>query len=438
MNPMEYVSPEPYKLYIDGQYVPAEKGNMVDVINAANNQPFAKVYRGTKEDCEKAIRAARKAFDEGPWSKMSAKDRSKLLLKAARIPERRAEEFSVIETLECGKNYGSCRYWEAPMAVDAFEFFAGKARHLDGKVVPTEYGTLNYVTWNPCGRGERGNGFRRRGGQLSGGERPGGHGIHDGRHRHRPGDHRPLAKLVKDIALQLGGKSPNIFFEDVDIQQAARFAVYGFTNHAGQICVSGTRILVQRNIYDRFLEAMVAAAGRLVPGDGFDPKANLNTLISKEHAATVWDYIESGKREGARLLCGGAPYTEGPLAQGNFVPVTIFADVTPEMTIFQEEIFGPVGCVTPFGTEEEAVALANGTTYGLAGGVFTRDIKRALRVADKIKSGQIYVNNYFSKGMIESPGTGWKESGLGVAGIHKYMISKTVFLETIDDVLPPV
>lgn len=151
MNPMEYVSPEPYKLYIDGQYVPAEKGNMVDVINPANNQPFAKVYRGTKEDCEKAIRAARKAFDEGPWSKMSAKDRSKLLLKAARILERRAEEFSVIETLECGKNYGSCRYWEAPMAVDAFEFFAGKARHLDGKVVPTEYGTLNYVTWNPCG-----------------------------------------------------------------------------------------------------------------------------------------------------------------------------------------------------------------------------------------------------------------------------------------------
>ena len=246
------------------------------------------------------------------------------------------------------------------------------------------------------------------------------------------------AKLVKDIALELGGKSPNIFFEDVDIEQAARFAVYGFTNHAGQICVSGTRVLVQRSIYQRFLEAMVAAAGRLVPGDGFDPNANLNTLISKAHAATVWDYIESGKREGARLLCGGVPYTEGPLAQGNFVPVTIFADVTPNMTIFQEEIFGPVGCVTPFDTEEEAIALANGTTYGLAGGVFTKDIKRAIRVADKVKSGQIYVNNYFSKGMIESPGTGWKESGLGIAGIHKYMISKTVFLETIDDVLPPV
>lgn len=120
------------------------------------------------------------------------------------------------------------------------------------------------------------------------------------------------------------------------------------------------------------------------------------------------------------------------------MPVTIFADVTPNMTIFQEEIFGPVGCVTPFDTEEEAIALANGTTYGLAGGVFTKDIKRAIRVADKVKSGQIYVNNYFSKGMIESPGTGWKESGLGIAGIHKYMISKTVFLETIDDVLPPV
>lgn len=494
MNPMEYVSPEPYKLYINGQYVAAEKGNIVDVINPANNQPFAKVYRGTKEDCEKAIQAARKAFDEGPWSKMSAKERSKLLLKAARILERRAEEFSVIETLECGKNYGACRYWEAPMAVDAFEFFAGKARHLDGKVVPSEYGILNYVTWNPCGvvgeilpwNGPFLMGCQKVNAILAAGntvvikpptwgvlsmllmasvyEEAGfpagvvnvvtGSGPEVGNNLVESdlvdmvsmtggtATGREIithsAKLVKDIALELGGKSPNIFFEDVDIEQAARFAVYGFTNHAGQICVSGTRVLVQRSIYQRFLEAMVAAAGRLVPGDGFDPNANLNTLISKAHAATVWDYIESGKREGARLLCGGVPYTEGPLAQGNFVPVTIFADVTPNMTIFQEEIFGPVGCVTPFDTEEEAVALANGTTYGLAGGVFTKDIKRAIRVADKVKSGQIYVNNYFSKGMIESPGTGWKESGLGIAGIHKYMISKTVFLETIDDVLPPV
>ena len=244
--------------------------------------------------------------------------------------------------------------------------------------------------------------------------------------------------MVKDIALELGGKSPNIFFEDVDIEQAARFAVYGFTNHAGQICVSGTRILVQRRIYEPFIKAMVETAYKLKPGDGFDPSTTINTLISREHANTVWEYIEKGKKQNARLVCGGNPYSEPLLKKGNFIPPTIFADVTPEMEIFQNEIFGPVACITPFDTEEEAISLANATKYGLAGGVFTKDIKRAIRVADRINSGQIYINNYFSKGMIESPGTGWKESGIGIAGIHKYMISKTVFVETVDNVLLPI
>lgn len=135
---------------------------------------------------------------------------------------------------------------------------------------------------------------------------------------------------------------------------------------------------------------------------------------------------------------GGEPYNDPELLKGNFVPPTIFADVSPDMTIFQEEIFGPVLCVTPFATEEEAIAIANSTNYGLAGSVFSSNIKRALRVAEKIKGGQIYVNTYFSKGMIESPGTGWKESGIGVAGIHKYMISKTVFVDMVDGSLPPV
>jgi len=159
-------------------------------------------------------------------------------------------------------------------------------------------------------------------------------------------------------------------------------------------------------------------------------------LISREHAQSVWDYINKGIAEGARVITGAKPYTEPELAKGNFVPPTIFADVTPEMTIFQEEIFGPVLCVTPFETEDEAIAIANSTKYGLAGAVFSSNIKRALRVAEKIKSGQIYVNTYFSKGMIESPGTGWKESGLGIAGICKYMISKTVFVDLIDGSIP--
>ncbi|MEG2931317.1 MAG: aldehyde dehydrogenase family protein, partial [Ruthenibacterium sp.] len=399
MNPLDYVQKTPYMLYIDGKYVPSLSKKTSDAVNPATGEVFAQTYRGGKEDCELAIAAARKAYDEGPWGKMSAKDRSKLLLNAARILERRAEEFAVLETLECGKNYGACRYWEAPMAVDAFEYFAGKARCLEGKVVPCETGTLNYVTWNPCGVvGEilpwngpflmgcqKVNAILAAGntvvikppswGQLSmllmagvyeeagfpagvvnvvtgSGSEVGNclvesslvdmvsmtGGTETGRSiiRHS-------APLIKDIALELGGKSPNIIFGDVDVEQAARWAVYGFTNHSGQICVSGTRVLVERTIYHEFLDAMQRAAARLVPGDGFDPKTTLNTLVSAEHAKTVWNYIETGKKEGARLVCGGEPYTDPALVKGCFVPPTIFADVTADMTIFQQKIFGPVG-----------------------------------------------------------------------------------------------
>lgn len=494
MDVFEYVSKEPYKLYIDSEYVPAVKGKMIDVVNPANNQVFAKAYYGGKEDCEKAILAARKAFDEGPYGKMSAMERSKLLLKAGRILEERGEEFAVIETLECGKNYASCRYWEVPMAVDAFEFFAGKARNLEGKVIPCDSNTLNYVSWNPCGvvgeilpwNGPFLMGCQKVNAILAAGNtvviKPPSWGVLSmlklasvyeeagfpkGVVNVVTGSGDEVgnclveselvdmvsmtggtstgrqvlthsAKTIKDVALELGGKSPNIIFEDVNVEQAARFALFGFTNHAGQICVSGTRILVQDSIYEEFLQALCKAAEALVPGDGFDPDANFNTLISKQHAETVWGYIAKGKEEGARLIHGGRPYTDEKLRQGNFVPPTIFADVKTDMSIFQEEIFGPVCCVTPFHTEQEALQLANATRYGLAGAVFTKDIKRAIRVANGIRSGQIYINSYFSKGMIESPGTGWKASGIGIAGIYKYMLSKTIFVETSDTAMPPV
>lgn len=495
MNLMDYVSAEPYKLYINGEYTASVSGKTQDCVNPATNEVFAKAYYGDVDDAEKAVQAARKAFDEGPWGRMAARERSKILLKAAQIMERRADEFATLEALECGYHYGSARYYCVPMAVDSFHFFSGKARDIEGKVVPSDYGTLNYVTWNPVGvvaeilpwNGPYLMGCQKINAILAAGntcvikppswgvisllqlagvyEEAGlpagvfnvvtGSGSSVGAYltKHPDVDMvamtggtstgreviRNSAERVKDIALELGGKSPNIFFEDVDVKNAAKWAVWGFTNHSGQICVSGTRILVQRSIYEEFIQEMKNfAAEKYVPGDTFDPNSNLDPLISKAHAETAWDYIEKGKAEGARLVCGGERYTEGVLAKGNFVPVTIFADVTPEMTIYQEEIFGPVGCVTPFDTEEEAIELANNTVYGLAGAVFTKNLKRGIRVAEGIKSGQIYVNNYFSKGMIESPGTGWKESGIGVAGMKKYMISKTVFIETVEDTVPPL
>jgi betaine-aldehyde dehydrogenase len=242
------------------------------------------------------------------------------------------------------------------------------------------------------------------------------------------------AGTVKTLSLELGGKSPCIFFEDVDLEEAVRWALLGFTLNSGQVCVAGTRALVQERIYARFLERLAEQCRTLVPGDGFDGErgVNFSTLICREHAESVWGRIREGIRQGARLVCGGRPYEDPELQQGAFVPPTVFADVRPEMSLFQEEIFGPVLAVTPFADEDQAVALANQTRYGLAGAVFTRDLRRAHRVVERLHAGQVYVNSYFSKGMVESPGAGWKQSGLGGAGIEKYLVPKTVFVETED------
>jgi len=495
MNPMDYVKKEPYKLYIDGKFVPSASGKISESTNPANNEVFASFYRGGREDVEKAIQAARKAYDEGPWSRLSARERSELLIKAGEILDRRSDEFAVLETLDAGKMYPSMRFYELPMAVDAFKYFGGLSRCIDGKVVPCSPDCMNYVLWQPCGvvgeilpwNGPLMMGCQKIASILAAGntvvakpptwaslsllllaevfDEAGfpagvynvvtGSGGEAGNALVESPDvdmvsmtggtetgHKIISaseRTIKDVALELGGKSPNVVFDDVDIDNAVKYAKWAFTNHSGQVCVSGTRLILQRTIYDEFLEKLVKECEKFVPGDGFayEKGANFNTLVSKEHAESVWKYIELGKKEGARLLCGGEPYTDPELAKGNFVPPTIFADVTPDMRIYQEEIFGPVLCVTPFDTEEEALALANGTIYGLAGAVFTNNIKRATRFAAKMKAGQVYVNSFFSNLMIESPGTGWKQSGIGVAGIHKYMISKSVFVNTSDTVLPP-
>lgn len=494
MNPLEHVKKEPYKLYINGEFLPSKSEEIFDVINPVRNEVFAQAYLGGSEDVDLAIKAAREAFDKGPWKDFSPRDRSNLLLKAADILEKRKEEFAVLETLECGKLYGSALYYEAEMAVDALRYFAGKARTIEGKVVQIDKETLNFVDWYPQGvigeilpwNGPFMMGCQKISAMLAAGNtvvvKPSSWAaltmllmaevFHEAGFPAGvvnvvtgPGSTTGLALVeshlvdmvsmtggtetgkriikassesAKEIALEMGGKSPLIIFDDVDLKEAIKWGRHAFTLNSGQVCVSGTRLFVQRGIYEKLLEGLKEESEAFVPGDGFDFATSLSTLIHKDHAATVWDYIESGKKEGARLVCGGEAYEDEELARGNFVPMTVFADVTPDMKIFKEEIFGPVLSVSVFDTEEEAIELANNTDFGLAGGVFSKDIKRALRVAARIRGGQIYVNTYFSKGMIESPGTGWKQSGIGVAGIQKYMISKTTFVDLKDGSLPPV
>ncbi|MEN6523965.1 MAG: aldehyde dehydrogenase family protein [Anaerolineaceae bacterium] len=496
MNPYDYVKKEPYKLYINGEFVPSESGETFDIINPVNNQIFAKGYKGGLADVNKAIVAAREAFDHGPWGKMTNYQRSQLLLKAREILASRLEEFATLETLDCGKLYGGALYYEAMKGLDGFEFSAAKARCIEGKVIPVDGGGryFNYVTWYPLGvvgeilpwNGPLMMGSFKVASILAAGNTvivkpsswaslsmlamaevfheagfppgvvnivtgPGGlvgnalvdsplvdmvsmtGGTETGREviRHS-------ANTIKDLALELGGKSPNIIFPDAEFETAIKWARSGFTMGGGQICVAGTRLILHKSIYEEFLSALKVECESLKPGDGFNPESTLQAIITKEHASSIWKYIEKGKAEGARLVTGGIPYIDPVLAQGNYVPPTVFADVTPDMTIFQEEVFGPVLTVTPFETEEEAIELANKTAFGLAGAVFTRDIARALRVVDSIRGGQIYINTYYSKAINESPGTGWKESGLGVvAGIYKYMIPKTVFVDMNDKTFPP-
>ncbi|MEL7608041.1 MAG: aldehyde dehydrogenase family protein [Bacillota bacterium] len=496
MEYLEKIKKGLYKLYIDGQFVESVSGKTFDFVNPATGEVFGKGSFGGKEDVERAIAAARAAFDDGPWGRMSGLERGRLLAKAGAILARRAEEFAIVETMDAGKQYMGALYYEVPQSIDAFDFYAHKARTLSGESSRMDGNYLNYVDWYPYGvvgeilpwNGPLMMGCQKICAILAAGNTvivkppqwasaslmllaevfdeagfpPGvinvvsGSGSEVGQALVESklvdmvsmtggtftGQQilRASADTVKSLALELGGKSPNIIFEDVDIPNTAKWAVHGFTLHSGQVCVSGTRIFVQRGIYEKFLTAMAEVCKTFRPGNGFDYEkgVNFSTLIHPDHAKAVWEYIEKGKAQGARLICGGEPYTDPELKRGNFVPPTIFADVTPDMAIFREEIFGPVGCVTPFDTEEEALALANGSDYGLAGAVFSGNVKRAHRVAQGIRSGQIYVNTYFSKGMIDSPGTGWKQSGLGIAGIHKYMISKTIFVDLNDVSEPPM
>lgn len=498
MDPYQYIKNEPYKMYIGGEWVASENGETFEMVNPANNKLFATAYKGSVEDANKAIEVARKAFDEGPWHDMTHLERSKLLFKVRDILEQRQEEFACLETLDCGKLYPSVLYYEIQQALDGFAYSAGNARHLEGKVVPVDGGgnNFNYVTWEPCGvvgeilpwNGPLMMGAQKISAILAAGNTvvvkpsswaslsmlamaevfheagfpPGVFNVITGSGRvvgdvlvksplvdmvsmtggTETGEQiiRNSAETIKQIALELGGKSPHIIFDDVDLDDAAKWAVFGFTLNSGQVCVSGTRVLVHENIYEDLLERMKDVCSKFVPGDGFDFQegVNFSALISKEHSGDVRKFIQSGIDEKARLVCGGTHFDGMADQDTNFVPATIFADVTPEMNIFQEEIFGPVGCVTKFSTEEEAVRLANQTKFGLAGGVFTKSIARAHRVASQIKSGQVYINSYFSKGMMESPGTGWKQSGVGVAGIHKYMHSRTVFVSLEDHPQAPL
>jgi acyl-CoA reductase-like NAD-dependent aldehyde dehydrogenase len=482
------VSTEPHPLLIGGRLVPAADGAVFPAISPRDDQPIAKIAQAGAADVASAAAAAREAFDSGPWGRTTARDRAAALLRIADLIEQHKDELAFLETIDAGKPISSVHYSDLAIAIDSLRYFGGRARVSPGQAAQMpDAAVIHHELLEPMGvvaeilpwNGPLWTGVQRLAAILAAGNAaivkpaqmasltfmrlaqllleadlppgvvnvvagPGGivgealvadpkidmisvtGGIETGS--------RILAQAasqVKRISLELGGKNPNLVFADADLDTAVFWSALGAFGNTGQICVCGSRILVERSIKDRFVEALVAKAESMKVGEPLDPETELGPVIASSHAAKVWEYIEIGKQE-ATLVTGGERYTDDVRSKGAYIPPTVFVDAAPTCRIAREEIFGPVVAIVPFDTEAEALAIANDTTYGLAAGLFTRDLDRAWRLSKGLKAGQVYVNSWFSPGVLEAPGHGYRQSGYGGVGIEKYQQAKQVFFRVAD------
>jgi len=477
---------EPKRLLINNEWRASASGGTMDVINPATEEIVAEVASADVADVDAAVAAARAALD-GPWVKMSARERGRLVRKLADRLIERADEVARLETLHNGKPITESRQVEIPAAAECFEYYAGWSDKVMGETIPVKGNHLTYtlrepigvvaaiVPWNfplllaawkvapalACGNtvilkpasqtpltalalGEIAVEVGLPPGVLNVVTGPGarvGQAIveHSGIDKIAfTGDTstgksimKSAADTLKRITLELGGKSPNIVLGDADIDAAIRGATVGIFYGKGEVCAAGSRLLVDRSIKDEFIDKLAARTKKMVPGDPMDPKTRFGALSSRKQLDSVLKYIESGKREGATLVAGGERADIGT-GKGYFVRPTVFADVRPEMTISREEIFGPVLAALDFADLDEAIARANDTPYGLAAGVWTRDIKKAHYVARKLQAGTVWVNTY-NVYDTAAPFGGYKQSGFGREmsshALEHYTQIKTVWVD---------
>lgn len=477
----------PANLFIGGEWQSPEEGATRDIFNPANNQVIAAVSEAGGADVERAVQSARKAFDEGPWPRMRAPERAAVLFKIADLIEAHADTFARVETQNNGKPLRESKYDVADAAA-CFRYYAGLITKPLGQtyevpdpnitamvvrepigvcaqIIPWNYPLL-MAAWKLAPGLAAGNCcilkaaeatpltalalFERiaEAGVPSGvaqlllgagstvGEALAGHsGVDKVAFTGGPATARKIlsaaAGNLKKVSLELGGKSPNIVFADADFDIALEYALFGIYAGQGEVCSAGSRLLVERSLADRLLPCLAEASCRIVIGDGMDPDTEMGPLITRAHLDRVMGYVELGKREGAELLCGGRRLTEGAFAQGNFMAPTIFVNTRPQMRIVQEEIFGPVLVVQLFEDEADAIRLANDTSYGLAGGVFTRDMAKGLRVLHRLRAGITWLNTYHPT-FNEAPWGGYKQSGsgreLGTFGLEAYLETKQINL----------
>ncbi len=436
--------------------------------NPATGEPLCEVPAAGSRDVDAAVRAARAAFD-GPWRRMSARERGKLIRRLADLLWEKREEFALVESLENGKTFreairgdvapgaATLAYWsEAPVRIlgevlpvdGPFHTYVLKESvGVVGAIVPWNYPTclacwklgpalaagctviLKPSEWTPLTAMKLGELAREAGfpegvlNVLPGYGETAGEAIarHPGVDKVSfTGSIRTARRLLhasadtnlKKLSLELGGKSPQIVFPDADREQAVEACFWGIFGNKGEVCNAGSRVLVHEDAYEGFVADLAERARRMVVGDPLDPATEMGSQVSRRQLDTILGYVRSGKDEGARLLAGGERDVEGMKARGSFMRPAVFADVRPEMRIAQEEIFGPVLACLRFRADDEALAIANGTRYGLAASIWTRDVARAHALARKIESGVVWVN-CFNEFDDAAPFGGFKESGWG-------------------------
>jgi aldehyde dehydrogenase (NAD+) len=476
----------PGELFYGGEWHQPLSGETMPDINPATEAEFYRVAKGGAEDVDRVVESAREALT-GPWSQMTAGERGKLVYKLAEAIDSNADELARLESLDCGKPVREARYVDVPLVADIFRYYAGWATKVHGETLPARPDAFCFTLREPVGvvagivpwnfplllsswkiapALALGNTFILKPASntpltalklaaLSAevGLPPGVFNVVTGGGStlgaalvHHPGIdkiaftgstevgkwiQREAASTLKRVTLELGGKSPNIVLRDADLDAAARGAVNAIFYNKGEVCAAGSRLLVHEAVHDELMERVVARAEKMALGQGnpLDPKTRLGPQISEDHMQSVLRFISRGIEEGATLAAGGERNTAP--GKGYFIKPTVFTDVQPDHTIAREEIFGPVVATLRFSDEEEAIRLGNQSMYGLAAGIWTRDISKALKLAKAIKAGTVWVNTYnmYDPAM---PFGGYKASGfgreLGARALESYTESKSVWV----------
>jgi acyl-CoA reductase-like NAD-dependent aldehyde dehydrogenase len=456
----------PGKLFIGGDWVDAADGGTLVSYNPATGEVLAEVAEAGAGDVDRAVAAARAAF-EGPWRSMSAQERARMIWRLADAIDAHHDELARLESLDNGKPVREAQI-DIRLTAETYRYYAGWVTKLEGETIPVPGRVLNYtlrepvgvvgaiIPWNfpllmaaykvapalACGNtvllkpAEQTPLTALELATLAAevGIPPGVLNVLPGRGetagaalvRHPDVDKiaftgstpvgrqimRTAADTLKKVSLELGGKSPNVVFADADLDAAARGSFSAIFYNSGQCCTAGSRLLVHESVHDELLERIAARASKMVPGDPLDPKTRFGPLVSQEQLDRVLSYIEKGRSEGAELVTGGARAPYGGEERGYWLEPTVFRGVQPEHTIAQEEIFGPVLATMPFSDDDEAIALANRTIYGLAAGVWTSDVKKAHRFASEVQAGTVWINTYHPLNPA-SPFGGYKQSGFG-------------------------